>query len=114
MFLTQPPQKSIRFGLRYQYLPGVRDFITITNETGIRFGDLLAHFAREPGLMKQAIHARHQLYPYKKWLRNSEFAELDRIVWTLDEAIVEGNIVVEEARANVERRRKGEAETRRR
>jgi hypothetical protein len=104
MFLTQPPQKAIRFGIRYQYQPAVRNFFWVINEDGVRFGDLAAHFEGEPELMYQAIHSGHGLYRYRRWLENSEMAKLDRIVWDFEKAIVRGHPYDEHARKNLRER----------
>lgn len=102
MFLTQPPQKNIRFGIRYEYQPGKREYFEITNESGIRLGDLAAHFAREPGLMKKPIDPRHEVYRYRRWLRDSEFAALVRVTWEYKRAMVKGHRYERDARSNSE------------
>lgn len=90
MFLTQPPQKSIRFGIRYSYLPARQkwEYFTVNNEDGIRLGDLVEHLTREPGLMKQEINPKHPMYGLRKWLRDSEWNHMDRIVWEYPRAVV--------------------------
>jgi hypothetical protein len=95
MFLTQPPQTSIRFGIRYEYLPGLRAHFTISNENGVRFGDVVDHFATQPGLMKQSIRPGHELYRYRRWLRDPVYVRLERIAWEYKRAVVRGYRYVE-------------------
>lgn len=107
MFLTQPPQKSIRFWVSYEYLPGRRHRFDIEKEQGIRLGDLVAHLEREPGLMRQQVN-QTQLYPYRRWLRNSEVVNLVEVRWEFKRAIVKGSRFDKNAKWNTQRRLEGE------
>lgn len=55
MFLTQPPQKSIRFGIRYEYNPGKRTYFSVEKDGGVRFEDLVEWLEKEPELKGRAV-----------------------------------------------------------
>lgn len=88
--LTQPPQKRIRFGVRYEYSPGTRRYFTLHNEAGIRFGDLVEFFEREPGMIKQAVNPNVGLGRYRRWLRDADFIWMNRLEWEVERGVVKG------------------------
>ena len=90
MFLTQPPQKSIAFRVRYEYSPGTRRGFTLRNEAGIRFGDLVEFFEREPGIMKRAVDPKGGLGRYRRWLRDGEFVWMNLVEWEVGRGAVRG------------------------
>jgi hypothetical protein len=90
MFLTQPPQKRIQFGVRYEYSPGTRRYFTLHNEAGIRFGELVEFFEREPGMIKQAVDPNVGLGRYWRWLRDEDFIWMNRLEWEVERGAVKG------------------------
>lgn len=90
MFLTQPPQRKIRFGVRYEYSPGTRRYFTLRNEAGIRFRDLVDFFEREPGMMKRPVDPDRGMGLYKRWLRDADFQWMNRIEWEFTKGVVLG------------------------
>jgi hypothetical protein len=90
MFLTQPPQRRIRFGVRYEYSPGTRRYFTLHNEAGIRFGELVEFFEREPGMIKQVVDPNVGLGRYQKWLRDGGFIWMNRLEWEVERGVVKG------------------------
>ena len=98
MFLTQPPQKRITFGVRYEYFPGTRRYFTLQNDEGIRFGELVEFFEREPGMMKQALDPNVGLGRYRRWLRDGEFIWMNRIEWEVGRGVAMGGELWKRAR----------------
>lgn len=90
IFLTQPPQKKIRFGIRYEYSPGTRRYFTLRNEAGIRFGELVDFLEREPEMMKRAIDPNMGLGVYRRWLRDGDFQWMNRIEWDIGRGVPMG------------------------
>jgi hypothetical protein len=90
IFLTQPPQKRIRFGVRYEYSPGTRRYFTLRNEEGIRFGELVDFFEREPEMMKRPYDLNRGLGMYRRWLRDGEFQWMNRLEWEVGRGVVKG------------------------
>jgi hypothetical protein len=90
MFLTQPPQRRIAFRVRYEYSPGTRKVFSLRNEEGIRFGELVEFFEREPGMMKQAVDPKGALGRYRRWLRDGEFVWMNQIEWEVGRGVVRG------------------------
>lgn len=88
IFLTQPPQKRITFGVRYEYSPGTRWYFTLQNDEGIRFGELVEFFERQPEAMRRTVDPNGVLGRYKRWLRDGEFTWMNRLEWVVGRGVV--------------------------
>ena len=104
-YLTQPPQKRIAFGVRYEYCPGPRQYFTLHNEAGIRFGDLVEFFERKPGMVKQPVDPEGSLGRYRRWLRDGEFVWMNLVEWQVERGVVREGGLWRRARARGESER---------
>jgi len=107
IFLTQPPQKKITFGVRYEYCPGTRRHFTLQNDEGIRFGELVDFFEREPGMLRRPVDREGALVRFKRWLRDGEFIWMNRLEWEVGRGVVMGGELWRKARGGDGGRREG-------